>query len=200
MYYARGSYASYKGPGVSSVKHLLYPCPDTGKSSSINFQSLGTHLTIDMASKLRFGPDLDWIAPPSTKSGVNREEEEVSYEEDDVDYWQRHLVPDETRLREMHKAVTGYLPEVTFEGLQPDYCGIRPKLVGPGGGFQDFVIRVNRPEDFMKGSINKGEREGAKEGKMINLLGIESPGLTSSLAIAELVVDDMLGGTEGGER
>jgi 2-hydroxyglutarate dehydrogenase len=56
-----------------------------------------------------------------------------------------------------------------------DYAGIRPKLgkmgaVGAGKGFQDFYIR----------------REEGVEG-FVNLLGIESPGLTSSLAIAEEV-------------
>ena len=57
----------------------------------------------------------------------------------------------------------------------PDYAGIRPKLgkgsaVAQGKGFSDFVIR--REEGF--------------EG-FVNLLGIESPGLTSSLAIGEMV-------------
>ena len=61
--------------------------------------------------------------------------------------------------------------------MQADYSGIRPKLGkggavwrGSGEGFLDFVIR--REEGF--------------EG-FVNLLGIESPGLTSSLAIGEMV-------------
>ena len=62
MYFARGSYASYKGPGVSSVSRLIYPCPDAGKTGHA-FQSLGTHLTLDMDSNIRFGPDLQWISP-----------------------------------------------------------------------------------------------------------------------------------------
>lgn len=172
-YFARGSYASYHGPGVSRVSHLIYPCPDTrGRSDA--FHSLGTHLTLDLQGKIRFGPDLDWLSPPDPEN------------EPDPDFWHNYLVPDETKLKLMYGAVQQYLPGVFFEGLQPDYCGIRPKLVGPTGGFQDFEIRTDRVGDFLVSS------EGEGGGRMINLLGIESPGLTSSLAIAELVVDDML--------
>ncbi|KZT27026.1 NAD dehydrogenase [Neolentinus lepideus HHB14362 ss-1] len=187
MYYGRGSYASYKGPGVSNVSHLLYPCPDTAKSSSkaINFQSLGTHLTLDMNGKIKFGPDLDWLSPPAGES-------EFCYDEDQVDFWAKHLVPSEERLRQMHEAVTSYLPEITFDGLSPDYCGVRPKLVGPGGGFQDFVFRVDYPETFLKSSAAVG----GNKTPMVSLLGIESPGLTASMAIAEHIVEDIIGGTE----
>jgi len=51
-------------------------------------------------------------------------------------------------------------------------AGIRPKLAGPGEGFRDFVIRH--------------EQDRGLPG-LINLIGIESPGLTSAPAIAELV-------------
>ncbi|EIW61298.1 NAD dehydrogenase [Trametes versicolor FP-101664 SS1] len=167
MFFARGSYASYRGPGVEHVSHLIYPCPAVGKDSHA-FQSLGTHLTLDMQGKIRFGPDLDWLEPPQ--------------DHEDPDFWQKHLVPNDSRLELMYKAVKEYLPGISKDGFQPDYCGIRPKLVGPGGRFQDFVFRRD-----------KANAQG--EGEMISLLGIESPGLTSSLAIAEYVVEDMLGGS-----
>ncbi|KAF7794536.1 hypothetical protein EIP86_005670 [Pleurotus ostreatoroseus] len=182
MYYARGSYASYKGPGVAYVSHLVYPCPGTGRTEH-GFQSLGTHLTLDLDGNIRFGPDLDWLDPPPIRENPD------GTEEADTDFWTKHLVPDESRLKLMHEAVNEYLPEVKFDGLQPDYCGVRPKLVGPDGGFQDFVFRTNYPEDFSGGKVGSGE-EGANP--MITLMGIESPGLTSSLAIAEMIVDDML--------
>ncbi|KAA1465976.1 FAD dependent oxidoreductase [Dentipellis sp. KUC8613] len=176
MYFARGSYASYRGPGIGGVKHLIYPCPDTAKSKDSHaFQSLGTHLTLDLQGKVRFGPDLEWIEPPAN-------------EEAEADFWTRHLVPDESRLKLMHEAVTSYLPAVKFEGLQPDYVGIRPKLVPPGGGFQDFELRVDHTGDFVQSRNGKGN-------SMISLLGIESPGLTASLALAERVVDGLLVGT-----
>jgi len=91
-------------------------------------------------------------------------------------------------MTDMHLAVTKYLPGITLEGLQPDYVGIRPKIVPPGAGFQDFVFRTDYPCQF--GLIGGGGVEG--DNPMISLLGIESPGLTSSLAIAEYVVDDLL--------
>lgn len=175
MYYARGSYASYNGPGISGISRLIYPCPETGANAHA-FQSLGTHLTLDLQGKVRFGPDLQWLSPPS--------EEGKAPPETDIDFWTKHLIPDKSRLPEMHRAVTSYLPEVTLEGLEPDYVGIRPKLVPPSSGFQDFTFNKSYPSDFRNGCRERGP--------MISLLGIESPGLTASLAIAELVVEDML--------
>ncbi|KAF8974737.1 NAD dehydrogenase [Flammula alnicola] len=173
MLYARGSYASYHGPGVSNVKHLIYPCPHTGTNTHA-FESLGTHLTLDLRGKIRFGPDIEWIDPS---------ESEIKGTEDDADFWTKHLIPDDTRLPDIHQAVTSYLPGVALEGLQPDYVGIRPKLIPPGGGFQDFLIRTDYPS---------ADAERNHDNLMVSLLGIESPGLTSSLAIAEMVVEDVL--------
>lgn len=182
MYYARGSYASYNGPGVGNVKRLLYPVPDNTGKEGHAFQSLGTHLTLDMNGKIRFGPDLEWIdAPEPSQDG-----------EIDTDFWAKHLVPDDSLLDAMHGAVARYLPGVSREGMQPDYAGFRPKLVAPpNGGFNDFVIRIDFPSQFLK---DQGGTRKGRGNPMITLLGIESPGLTSSLAIAELVVDDILGG------
>jgi 2-hydroxyglutarate dehydrogenase len=173
MFYARGSYASYSGPGVKSVKHLLYPCPYTGPDAHA-FESLGTHLTLDLHGKIRFGPDIEWIDPPNN---------ELTGTEYDCDFWTKKLVPDESRLPDIHSAVTSYLPGVSQDGLRPDYVGVRPKLIPPGGGFQDFVFRTDYPStDAARNHRNL----------MVSLLGIESPGLTSSLAIAEMVVEDVL--------
>lgn len=68
--------------------------------------------------------------------------------------------------------VKKFLPQLEMEDIIPDTAGIRPKLQKPGDGFRDFVII----EESVKGFSG-----------FINLIGIESPGLTSSLAIAELV-------------
>jgi 2-hydroxyglutarate dehydrogenase len=164
VYYGRGTYASYSGKGLSPISRLIYPGPNFGAKKNA-LHSLGTHLTVDMEGKVRFGPDLEWISPPSG--------------EEDPDFWRKHLVPNDLRLEEMHRAVMDYLPGVKIEGMRPDYVGIRPKLIPPQGGFQDFVFRTIFP--------NNNRRR-----PMINLLGIESPGLTSSLAIAEYVVEDIL--------
>ncbi|KAF9451751.1 FAD dependent oxidoreductase [Macrolepiota fuliginosa MF-IS2] len=177
MYYARGSYASYHGPGVAGVSHLIYPCPHTGPNAHA-FQSLGTHLTFDLRGRVRFGPDIEWINPPSALA-----ESKWAYPEEEADFWNKILIPDESRIPEIHQEVTGYLPDVSLSGLQPDYCGMRPKLVPPWGGFQDFLFRT----DFLAGG-------GSTRRPMLSLLGIESPGLTSSLAVAEHVVEDILCG------
>jgi L-2-hydroxyglutarate oxidase LhgO len=68
--------------------------------------------------------------------------------------------------------VRRYWPDLPDGALQPAYSGVRPKLYGPGQTAPDF--RVDGPLDH------------GIEG-LVNLLGIESPGLTSSLAIAEHV-------------
>ncbi|KAJ3805589.1 NAD dehydrogenase [Lentinula aff. lateritia] len=164
MYYARG------------ISHLIYPCPDTGPNAHA-FASLGTHLTLDLNGKIKFGPDIEFLSPPSSEDS-----------EENMDYWTRHLIPDDSSLEKMHLAVKQYLPEVVADGLQPDYVGIRPKLVPAGVGFQDFVFRIDYPCQFGGGGT-------VGEGPMISLLGIESPGLTSCLAIAEYVVNDLLGST-----
>ncbi|KAG6813463.1 hypothetical protein H0H92_010797 [Tricholoma furcatifolium] len=174
MYYARGSYASYHGVGIKHVSHLIYPCPEIRSGGEHAFHSLGTHLTLDLQGKVRFGPDIEWVEPPS--------EDDCN----DSDFWTQHLIPDESRLTQMHEAVTRYLSGVRLEGMRPDYCGMRPKLVPPQGGFQDFVFRSDFSTENTKSMIPGGA------GAMISLLGIESPGLTSSLAIAEHVVEDLL--------
>jgi L-2-hydroxyglutarate oxidase LhgO len=69
-------------------------------------------------------------------------------------------------------AVRRLLPEVRDEDLAPDIAGIRAKLQGPGDGFRDFVIA----DEASRG------RPG-----LVSLVGIDSPGLTSALAIAEEV-------------
>lgn len=184
IFYARGSYAAYRGPGVGSIQRLLYPVPDEGKSRDRKgtiggHQGLGTHLTVDLDGNIRFGPDVEWIEPPGVDS------DNVT-DPSAIDFWQKHLVATESQLPLMHESISSYLPNITLEGLSPDYVGIRPKLAGPGQGFRDFVIRVDKSGRFVRG---KREDEG---GRMVTLMGIESPGLTSSMALAEMVVDDVL--------
>lgn len=72
------------------------------------------------------------------------------------------------------KAIRRYWPGLPDGALEPGYAGVRPKLAGPDGGAwgTDFVIQ--------------GPDAHGHAG-LVNLYGIESPGLTSSLAIAELV-------------
>ena len=72
------------------------------------------------------------------------------------------------------EAVRRYMPGLRTEWLSPDYAGVRPKLAGPGESFRDFVI-AEESESGLPG--------------FVNLIGIESPGLTAAGAIAERVVE-----------
>src|SRR5690606_31710844 len=74
------------------------------------------------------------------------------------------------RCESFYDAIRRYWPTLPDNALTPDYSGCRPKLSGAGQPAADF--RIDGPE--LHG------REG-----LVNLFGIESPGLTSSLAIAE---------------
>lgn len=137
-YYGKGSYFSY-APSHPKVSRLIYPCP----ASAV---ALGTHLTIDLAGQLRFGPDLEWVdSPTDYQASVQN-------------------------LERAKQDVSEYI-DIDLDALVPDYAGIRPRT-SQSEGFSDFKIRQ---EDGFPG--------------FINLLDIESPGLTSSMAIAEYVED-----------
>ena len=84
---------------------------------------------------------------------------------------------DESKKELFFKAIKRYFPLVDHKKLYPDYCGIRPKLQGPADGFKDFVIADGAADGFPG---------------LIQLFGIESPGLTSSLALAEKVSEVVL--------
>lgn len=79
---------------------------------------------------------------------------------------------DPDRLEIFAKGIRQWWPGLDPSRLQPAYAGIRPKLTGPDGGFVDF--RIDGPQDHGVPG-------------MVNLFGIESPGLTSCLAIAERI-------------
>ncbi|KAI8332621.1 FAD dependent oxidoreductase, partial [Chlamydoabsidia padenii] len=143
LHYARGHYYAYNAPHLS-IRHLIYPCPEK------NLAGLGTHLTLDLAGKIKFGPDVLYIDNPHDYS----------------------LPDDHDQKMAFGKAIQSYLPFINIDKLQPDYAGIRPKLAGPGEPFQDFII--------------KEEKDDGYDG-FYSLVGIESPGLTSSLAIADYI-------------
>lgn len=147
-FYAKGTYFSYsKSHPKPSV--LVYPAPVPGHGG------LGTHLTVDMAGRVRFGPDVEWVDSP-------------------VD-----LAPsaNSDRFKAALEDIKSYLPGIDTDAVALDYAGIRPKLgkfgaVASSKEFQDFYVKL---EEGYSG--------------FVNLLGIESPGLTSSLAIADEVHD-----------
>ena len=106
------------------------------------------HVTVDLAGRMRFGPDVEWI-------------ERESY------------TVDPSRADSFYARIRTYWPGLPDGSLVPDYCGIRPKLTGPGEPAADFMIA--------------GPQQHGLPG-LVNLFGIESPGLTCSLSLAQAVV------------
>jgi len=138
LVFAKGNYFGFMGRPAFS--HLIYPAPVEG--------GLGTHVTLDMAGRMRFGPDVEWL-------------ESESY------------TVDPKRAESFYASVRTYFPALPDNSLVPDYCGIRPKLTGKGEPAADFAI---------DGPADHGLP------RLVHLFGIESPGLTSALSIAEDVV------------
>ncbi len=86
---------------------------------------------------------------------------------DGIDY-----AVDPRRSDSFYDAVRRYWPALKDGALQPGYAGIRPKIVPKGAPGQDFVIQDGRAHGIPA---------------LVNLFGIESPGLTAAVAIAEHV-------------
>ena len=138
---AKGNYFGFSGRPVFT--HLIYPAPVDG--------GLGTHATLDLAGRMRFGPDVEWI---------DREDYEV----------------DPRRADSFYASIRTYWPGLPDGTLVPDYAGIRPKLTGPGEPAADFIIDTPKQHGLPR---------------LVHLFGIESPGLTSALSIADEVVRDI---------
>ncbi len=136
---AKGSY--FGCLGRPAFTRLIYPAPVEG--------GLGIHLTLDLAGRMKFGPDVEWVG-------------DQMYEVDPA------------REAVFRTAIRRYWPDLPDGALFPDYAGIRPKLTGPGEPAADFLI--------------DGPAEHGLPG-LVQLFGIESPGLTSGLSIAEDVAD-----------
>eukprot|EP00267_Zea_mays_P006747 NP_001143666.1 uncharacterized protein LOC100276389 [Zea mays] len=125
---------------------------------------IGVHVTLDLNGLVRFGPDVEWISDGG--------KDHVSCFLNKFDY---SVNPN--RCSVFYPVVRKYFPNLKDGSLEPGYSGIRPKLSGPGQPPSDFVIQ--------------GWDVHGVPG-LVNLFGIESPGLTSSLAIAEHIVSKYL--------
>jgi len=101
-------------------------------------------------------------------AGRTRFGPDIEWVEDETD-----LDVDPARADSFYAAIRRYWPELPDDSLIADYAGIRPKIHPPGTPMPDFCIDLP-------------DRHGI-EG-LVNLLGIESPGLTASLALADELV------------
>jgi len=121
-FYAKGTYYSYSASHPRPTT-LVYPAPTPGHGG------LGTHLTLDIAGRVRFGPDVEWVDDPGD------------------------LAPNPKGFERALDDIQKYLPGLRRESVGLDYCGIRPKLsrthsAVSGDGFLDFYI-----EDERKGGL-----------------------------------------------
>jgi L-2-hydroxyglutarate oxidase LhgO len=137
LWFAKGNY--FRLTRKAPFSRLIYPIPVPG--------GLGTHMTLDLAGRARFGPDVEWV-------------EHLNY------------AVDPRRGDKFYDDIRRYWPDLPDGALAPDYAGIRPKLGPAGSPVLDFRI--------------EGPALHGVPG-LVNLFGIESPGLTSCLAIAEHV-------------
>jgi L-2-hydroxyglutarate oxidase LhgO len=83
---------------------------------------------------------------------------------------------DAARSDSFYEAVRTYWPGLPDGAIVPDYSGCRPKLSGPNEPAVDF--RIDGPAHH-------------RHAGLVHLFGIESPGLTSALAIAEIVAESL---------
>jgi len=83
---------------------------------------------------------------------------------------------DPRRADAFYAEVRKYWPALPDGALQPAYAGIRPKLAGPGAAAADFLLQAPATHGVPG---------------LVNLFGIESPGLTACLAIAELACTEL---------
>ncbi len=134
---AKGNYFTFAGKPAFS--RLIYPTPIVG--------GLGVHVTLDLAGRMRFGPDVEWVA-------------------------QENYDVDPARAALFYERIRTYWPGLPDGSLSPDYSGIRPKLTGPKEPQADFLIDAP-PQHGLPG--------------LVQMFGIELPGLTSSLSLGEEV-------------
>ncbi|KMZ70987.1 FAD-dependent oxidoreductase family protein [Zostera marina] len=119
---------------------------------------LGVHVTLELDGRVKFGPDVEWISSLDDKSTFL----------DRFDY-----TVDPNRASRFYPEIRRYYPNLKDGSLSIGYSGIRPKLSGPKQPPVDFIIQ--------------GEEVHGVPG-LVNLFGIESPGLTSCLAIGEYIL------------
>jgi L-2-hydroxyglutarate oxidase LhgO len=147
--FAKGNY--FACAGKTAFTRLIYPAPVDG--------GLGVHLTLDLAGRMKFGPDVEWLG--------------------DVDPAAIDYTVNPARGDSFYAAIRTYWPAMPAGVLTADYSGVRPKLSGPGEAAADFLI--------------EGPQEHGLPG-LVQMFGIESPGLTSSLALSDAVAETLLKG------
>ncbi len=111
----KGDYFSLVPGAPLRLRQLIYPVPAG--------PGLGVHVTLDLAGRIRFGPDAEYVAAPRF----------------DVDPGKGPAFAE---------AIRRYLPGVRDAWLSPDYAGVRPRLAAQGESFRDFVVQEESAKGF----------------------------------------------------
>jgi len=153
--------AKLAGIDIDTANYRLHYCKGEYFTLSSKYRNLMSRLIYPMPEQAGLGIHVTLGLDGRVRLGPNaRYVETIS-----------HSV-DETQKEAFYKSVKKFLPMIELEDLEPEFAGIRPKLQGPGKGFRDFVITHEEKAGFPG---------------LINLIGIESPGLTAAPAIAQYV-------------
>jgi L-2-hydroxyglutarate oxidase LhgO len=168
---AKGSYFRLEGV-LPPFSRLIYPLPPAGGGG------LGVHLTLDLAGRARFGPDVEWLSTGEGAGGEAGDSSLVLGPPGTAD-----PAPSADRAAACAASIRRWWPGLpsSAAALVPDYAGVRPKTTGPGDAPGDFVVSTLAPG-------------------VVGLFGIESPGLTAALMLGEAAAASACGdeGWRGG--
>jgi L-2-hydroxyglutarate oxidase LhgO len=153
--------AASAGIDIDAAGYRLHPCKGEYFSVSSRHKGRIQHLVYPAPSPISLGIHVVLGLNGAFRFGPN------AFYVDKLDY-----DVDAQHQREFYDGAREFLEFIEFDDLRPDQSGIRPKLQAHGEAAKDFVIR----EESDRGLPG-----------LVNLVGIESPGLTSSLAIAQMV-------------
>jgi L-2-hydroxyglutarate oxidase LhgO len=157
-----GAVAAMAGIDTGAAAYTIHPCKGEYFSVSNRHRGRLSRLVYPAPTSISLGVHAVLKLDGSLKLGPN-----AFYVASDEDYG-----VDPSHRKEFHDAARVYLPFLDMSDLQPDMAGIRPKRQSKDEAFRDFIIR----EEGDRGLPN-----------LINLVGIESPGLTAAPAIADHV-------------
>ncbi len=153
--------AQLAGIDVVKAGYKLHYCKGEYFSLSSKYRHLISRLIYPPPEQAGYGIHITLGLDGRVRLGPNtRYVETINYE------------VDENQKQAFYNSAKRFLPLIKLVDLEPEFAGIRPKLQGPNEPFRDFVIAHEEKSGFPG---------------LINLIGIESPGLTASPAIAKYV-------------
>ncbi|HUI91094.1 MAG TPA: NAD(P)/FAD-dependent oxidoreductase [Chitinivibrionales bacterium] len=155
--------AATAGIDVAKRGYAIHPCKGEYFSVSNRHRGKLSRLVYPAPTPISLGIHAVLKLDGSFKLGPN------AFYVDKIDY-----DVDPSHRRDFFQTAKGYLPFLEMDDLSPDQSGIRPKIQAEGEGFKDFIIREERDKRLPG---------------FIDLIGIESPGLTAAPAMAEHVGD-----------